>query len=203
MVEPFGGEPNDGTAIYDQSLESGSSVIIVAGGEDEGDRIVAILEIHKPIEIDERTASFGLAHPTGTARREREATLPLSEESLRVGKRLVNRGDARIRRYVVETPVVELVSLHTEKVMLGPHAVTDDRPAVGEMFTYQTVEMTGSAEEAVVSKTARVVEEVRLRKEATDRVETIRDSVRKEKVEVRQLPGTDTDDTGRTRTPKS
>ncbi len=52
--------------------------------------------------------------------------------------------------------------------------------------------MTESAEEAVVSKTARVYEEVGLRKEATDRVETIRDTVRKEEVEVEQIPGTTT-----------
>ncbi len=52
--------------------------------------------------------------------------------------------------------------------------------------------MTESAEEAVVSKTARVYEEVGLRKEATERVETVRDTVRKEEVEVEQVPGTTT-----------
>ena len=40
----------------------------------------------------------------------------------------------------------------------------------------------------MVSKTAHVYEEVGLRKEATDRVETIRDTVRKEQAEIEQLP---------------
>ncbi len=50
--------------------------------------------------------------------------------------------------------------------------------------------MTETAEEPVVSKTARVYEEVGLRKEATERVETVRDTVRKEEVAVEQVPVT-------------
>ena len=59
-------------------------------------------------------------------------------------------------------------------------------------FGEKTIEMTESGEEAVVSKTARVYEEVGLRKDATDRTETIRDTVRKEEVDVEQIPGTAT-----------
>ena len=90
----------------------------------------------------------------------------------------MNRGGTRIRRFVVETPVEESVSLHSEKVTLERRPVTDGRPGT-DSFSDKTMEMTESAEEAVVSKTARVYEEVGLRKEATDRVETVRDTVRK------------------------
>jgi len=41
----------------------------------------------------------------------------------------------------------------------------------------------------VVAKTARVKEEIALRKEATERVETVRDTVRREDVEIEQVPG--------------
>jgi stress response protein YsnF len=44
--------------------------------------------------------------------------------------------------------------------------------------------VTESDEEAVVSKTARVKEEVVVHKEATDRVETVRDTVRRQDVEI-------------------
>ena len=37
-----------------------------------------------------------------------------------------------------------------------------------------------------------VYEEIALRKTATDRVETVRDTVRKEEVEIVQVPGTET-----------
>ena len=114
-------------------------------------------------------------------------TMQLSEESLAVGKRLVNQGGTRIRRYVVETPVQQDVLLRSEKVELERRPVTDGRP-VTDSFSEKTVEMTATGEEAVVGKTSRVVEEVGLRKESTERTETVRDTVRKEEVEVEQIP---------------
>ena len=127
------------------------------------------------------------AKPVGTDESE---TLRLAEERLAVGKRLVNRGSTRVRRYVVETPVEEQVTLHEEHVTLERRPVTGGTvtPDAGS-FTDRTIEMTETREEAVVSKTAHVTEEIRLRKEATDRVETVRDTLRKEEVEVEQVPG--------------
>lgn len=49
--------------------------------------------------------------------------------------------------------------------------------------------MTNVSEEAVVSKTARLVGEVGLRKGVTDSVETVRDTLRKDDVEIEQVPG--------------
>jgi len=51
----------------------------------------------------------------------------------------------------------------------------------------QTLEVTETAEEAVVNKRARVVEEVVVGKESTNRTETIRDNVRHTEVEVESL----------------
>jgi stress response protein YsnF len=48
-------------------------------------------------------------------------------------------------------------------------------------------EMTETAEQALVSKSARVVEEVTLRKTGTDRVETVKDTVRRQQVEVEKV----------------
>ena len=137
------------------------------------------------------------AYNTGVTA-EQGGTIQLAEEQLVVGKRLVNRGGTRVRRYVVETPVEENVTLHEEKVTLERRPVTDGRPVTDADFTDRTIELTETAEEAVVSKTARVVEEVSLGKTATDRTETIRDTLRKEEVDVEQIPGTAT--TGTTTT---
>ena len=49
--------------------------------------------------------------------------------------------------------------------------------------------MTETDEEAVVSKTARVREEVVIHKDATERTETVRDAVRREDVEITKEPG--------------
>ncbi len=118
-------------------------------------------------------------------------TLQLAEEFLNVGKRAVRGGTTRIRRYTVEKPVEENVTLHNERVVLDRRPVTDGRVLANADFTDKTISMTEMNEEAVVSKTARVVEEIGLHKEASDRVETVRDTLRKDDVEVEQVPTTE------------
>ena len=199
----FGGQPDHDTAVYDRSMAAGSTVVSVRAPEAHVTQVTEILESHHPIDIDERATGYGLTQttttrqPLDTGMAQTGATaklatngdaMQLSEESLVVGKRVMNRGGTRIRRFVVETPVEQNVSLHSEKVTVERRPVTDGR-AVTDSFADKTIEMTESSEEAVVSKTARVYEEVGLSKQATERVETIHDTVRKEEVEVEQIPG--------------
>ncbi len=188
----FGGEPDHDTAVYDRSLEGGSTVVSVTATEEQVVRVLQVLERHHPIDVDERASGYGLAPTTarGTAAPAAGGTLQLSEESLAVGKRVVNRGGTRVHRYVVETPVEQTVTLHDERVVLERRPVNDGRPVGADEFSDRTIEMTESTEEAIVAKTAHVYEEVGLRKEATDRTETIRDTLRREEVEVETIPGT-------------
>ena len=107
------------------------------------------------------------------------------EERLRVGKREVAGGAVRVRSYVVERPVEEQVRLHEERVSVERRPV--DRAVTGAdaaAFQERTIEARATSEEAVVGKEARVVEEIGIRKEASDRTETVRDTVRSTKVEV-------------------
>jgi uncharacterized protein (TIGR02271 family) len=193
----FGGEPDHDTAVYDRSLESGSSVVTVRVPGEHVDGVTRILERHDPIDIDERAASFGLdANRTTPAtsgapvsheaalRNGDEQVIPLSEEQLTIGKRLVNRGTTRIRRFVVETPVEENVTLHTERVSIDRRPASAGARVDDADFTDRTIEVTETDEEAVVGKTARVKEEVVVHKEAADRVETVRDTVRRQDVEI-------------------
>ena len=138
----------------------------------------------------------GTAKATGTAPATGE-TLKVMEERLRVGKREVAGGAVRVRSYVVERPVEEQVRLHEERVSVERHPV--DRAATAEdlaAFQERTIEARATSEEAVVGKEARVVEEIGVRKEASDRVETVRDTVRNTKVEVedaaKTVPGATT-----------
>ena len=149
--------------------------------------------------VDQRTTSAGIgAKAEGMVEGAAGDTLQLAEEFLNVGKRAVRGGTTRIRRYSVEKPVEENVSLHNERVVLDRRPVTEGRVLANADFTDKTISMTEMNEEAVVSKTARVVEEIGLRKEASDRVETVRDTVRKDDVEVEQVPTTERLETGRT-----
>jgi uncharacterized protein (TIGR02271 family) len=117
-----------------------------------------------------------------------EATLPVVEEQLQVGKRVVNRGGVRIYRHVTETPVQESVQLQQERVTVTRTPV--DQPAsatdIGALKEGVT-EIRETAEEPVVAKTARVVEEVHVSKEVTEHTETIKDTVRRADVEVEPL----------------
>ena len=122
-----------------------------------------------------------------TAGRGQEEVIPVYDEQLRVGKREVDRGSVRVRSYVVETPVQEQVTLHDERVTVERRPV--DRLAttadVGAgAFRERTIEVTGTAEEAVVAKETRVKEEIVVRKEEKERTQTVSDTVRHTEVEV-------------------
>jgi uncharacterized protein (TIGR02271 family) len=114
--------------------------------------------------------------------------IPLGEEVLEVGKRTENRGTARIRRYVVETPVERQVSLQSERVVVERRRPVHDE-VTGEVLTEVTVEVVETAEVPVVAKRARLREEVVVRTERTQRVETVRETVRRDEVEIQQPDG--------------
>ena len=106
-----------------------------------------------------------------------------------MGKREVQRGGVRVYSHVVEQPVTADVTLHEERIAIERRPV--DRAATAADFTSGSaaIELTATGEEAVVGKTSRVVEEVRVGKQGTDRTEAIHDTVRKTEVEVERVEG--------------
>jgi uncharacterized protein (TIGR02271 family) len=130
------------------------------------------------------TAAVGTGRVEQLGAATSEERIPIVEENLRVGKREVEHGRVRIRSYVVETPVNEQVTLREEHVEVSRRAV--DRPLTDadDAFRERVIEATEHAEEAVVSKEARVKEELVIRKEETQHTETVQDTVRHTEVEV-------------------
>lgn len=117
-----------------------------------------------------------------------QTRIPVVEEQLKVGKRAVQRGGVRVYTRVSEKPVHETVELRQEHVNVERHPV--DQPASeADLAAIKegSVELRETSEEAVVSKTARVVEEVVVGKEVTQETENIDDTVRRTDVEVEQL----------------
>ncbi len=128
-------------------------------------------------------------HVSGVTREasDNEVVLPIVEEQLRIGKRTVERGGVNVRTTSQEVPVEETVNLREENVTVERRPV--DR-AVGnapDAFREGTIEITETAEVPVVSKEARVVEEVVVGKEVTERQETVRDTVKRTEVEVDEV----------------
>ena len=113
-----------------------------------------------------------------------DEVIQAAEEQLRVGKREVGRGSVRIRSYVTERPVEEQVELSQEHVTIERRPVDRELAAGDAAFQERTIEAVERGEEAVVSKTARVTEEIGIRKDVESEVETVRDTVRKQEIEV-------------------
>lgn len=115
-------------------------------------------------------------------------SIPIIEENLEVGKRTVQTGGVRLRSRIVERPVEETLRLREERVNIERNTV--DRPATEadfNAFKEGEIEMIERSEIPVVSKEARVVEEISLGKEVNERNETISDTVRKTEVDIENL----------------
>jgi uncharacterized protein (TIGR02271 family) len=113
-----------------------------------------------------------------------EDVIQVAEEELRIGKREVGRGGVRVRSYVTERPVEEQVELRQERVSVERRPVDRELAPGDAAFQERTIEAVERGEEAVVSKTARVTEEIGVRKDVEHATETVRDTVRKQEVEV-------------------
>jgi len=112
-----------------------------------------------------------------------EEVIPLAEEVLVVGKQTVNTGTTRIRRYVVETPVEQQVSLVRERVVVERRRPATNK-VTGETLTELTIEVVETDEVPVVAKSVQLREEIVVRTERTEHVETVRDTVRQDEVEI-------------------
>ena len=205
-----GGMAQHEADVYTQSLERGGMVVSVRVPDSEVVHATGILDIHRPIDVQDRAITTGLAPaakveavsaavaaaPIAAAQKVAVSpklaeahgeVLRLAEEQLQVGKRMVETGMTRVRRFVTEKEVAADVTLHEEHAEVLRRAVTDPK-YIGEIdWADATVEIRETAEQALVSKTARVVEEVGLRKIGSEHVETVHDKIRRQQVEIERL----------------
>jgi uncharacterized protein (TIGR02271 family) len=211
--------PDEDAHLYAEGLGRGHSLVVIRGAAGEHDRIMQVLGRFNPIDIDDHAAEWRKAgwsgvHPgkaawdagqqistgskTGPATPQaQEEVVPVFEERLKVGKRVVEQGHVRVRVYTAEHPVQEGVTLREERVAVERRPV--DRPASsmpGEAFKDRTIDVTTHREEPIIAKEARVKEEVVVRQEADQRTETVRDTLRHTEVEVE-------DDRAKARAPAS
>ncbi|MDQ2841244.1 MAG: DUF2382 domain-containing protein [Acidobacteriota bacterium] len=176
---------------YSEGVNRGGAMLAVTVPEERAGAVQAFLEQRGASDVDEQFAGQATtASPkqTSAANATGEVAIPIVEEELLVGKRQVNRGGVRVYSHVVETPVEENVQLREEHVRVQRNTV--DRPASEADFQASkegTIELTETGEEAVVSKQARVVEEVTVGKDVSERSQKVSDTVRRTEVEVENL----------------
>ena len=201
--------PDEDRYTYAEGLRRGGYLVSVTASAEHYDQALDILDDEGTIDIGEREQSWrseGWGGYTGdssefgsaTARSDLSGTsgteevIPVAEEELRVGKRDVSHGRVRVRSYVVETPVSEQVSLREENVTVQRRSVDRPLTAGDRLFEDRTIEVEERGEEAVVSKEARVREELVVNKQVGERTETISDTVRHTEVEVEDERGLQT-----------
>jgi uncharacterized protein (TIGR02271 family) len=202
----FGGDDDEDTRRYSHVARSTGSIVTVhAHSSENAHQAAEILDAAGAIDVNERATQAGYqstganTYAEGTSATEGTTSAQVIEENLQVGKRVEQTGGARLRSRIVERPVEASVRLREEHVTVERTPV--NRPATEADFnTFKEgeIEITESAERAVVGKEARVVEEVTLGKEVTEREETIHDTVRKTEVDVERLDGGTTNTTSYT-----
>jgi len=114
-----------------------------------------------------------------------------AEEELEVGKRSVETGTARLRKWVETEPVVLDVELQREVARVSRERI--DQPVAEHEFAEEEVDMPLHREKAVVQKQAVAKERVSLEKDVQTDREQVSDELKKERVEVEG----DVDRTGR------
>jgi stress response protein YsnF len=196
--------PDEDRNLYGEGLRRGGYLVTVSTTDINHSRVMEILDRDGAINMDERAeswrnegwkgyaapkAAIGMAHTTATGQEamttgNRDQVIPVVEERLKIGKRETGHGRVRVRSYVVEKPVTEQVTLRDEHLSVERRPV--DRPLMpGEkVFNEQTIMAEEKREVPVVTKEARVKEEVTLKKGVEQRTEMVSDKVRKTEVEV-------------------
>jgi uncharacterized protein (TIGR02271 family) len=193
--------------VFGRTVQEGGTVISVRVLESEVAHATGILDVHRPIDVPDRAITTGIAPAaqvealarddanTPFATAQRIATSPkaadvhkdvlrLAEEQLEVGKTMVETGRTRVRRFTTVRDVASDVSLHEEHAEVLRRAITEPASFKNVDWTDDEIEVVETAERAVANKTARIVEEISLKKVGTDHIETIHERLRRQEAEV-------------------
>lgn len=191
---------------FSEGLRRGASVLSVRDADDDASQQVKdILNRHNPLDLDachrdwnlgsHQAAGASMAGAAGTGAAgmtgagadtsETKQRIPVVEEELQVGKREVEGDSARVVSRVRSEPVEETVRLREETPTIERKRV--DRPATEadlQAAQDKSIEVRETREEPVVSKSARVKEEVTVGQKTRERVEKVRDDVKRTEVDI-------------------
>jgi len=204
----FGSDSPEAQKYSSAASDAEAILTVQTDSVERAEKAREIMDDNGAIDVDERAARFQTGHMenqvdttrrdlTNRADTEGHLNIPVMEENLDVGKRQVERGGVRVRSRIVERPVEERVRLREEHVIVNRQPV--DRPIdPSEMKNFREgeFEITERGEQPVVSKQARVTENVSIDKNVEERDAVVRDKVRKTEVDVDKI---DTDDHTRSR----
>jgi uncharacterized protein (TIGR02271 family) len=196
--------------VYGDTIDRGGTVISLRVLDSEVAHASGILDLHRPLDVHDRAVTAGIAPAakveaaiktiaaapiaavqqvavTPKVAETHDEVLRLAEEQLQVGKQMVDAGKTRVRRFTTERDVSADVTLHEEHAEVLRRAVTDPNYVGALDWSDRTIEVIETAEHALVTKTARVVEEIALKKVGTEHVETIHEKLRRQQAEIERV----------------
>ena len=197
-------------AVYHQAVDEGGVVVSARVMDSEVAHAIAILDLHRPVDVHDRAVTSGIAPAAHVQAVEKkieamplapvqkvavtpklaqvhDGVLRLAEEQLEVGKRAVETGRTRVRRFVTEREASADITLHDEHAEVLRKAITDPKYIGNIDWADGEIEVVETAEHALANKTARIVEEVSLKKVGADHVETVKDKLRRQQVEIQRV----------------
>lgn len=183
-------EPEEARRYRDSARNSSALIAVHAYSLQEAHRAADILEHHNNANLNDPADPSPAAGLTDTP--EATTTIPIIEENVQIGKEEVETGGARLRSRIVERPVEENLQLRQERLRI--ERVPVNRPATdADLASFQegSVELREYAEVPVVTKEARVVEEINIEKEVQEHEETIRETARSTDVQVDEFKNED------------
>jgi stress response protein YsnF len=197
---------DDERATYQSQMHGARTAVSVMIDEGAVERVEDTLEQFDPIDVRENvtagsgaqsafaadSASDTTATTTNNSKSassgisgasSEEKVIPIVEEKLNVGKQTIERRH-RIRTRIIDQPIEQQVNLKDERVVIERRPVSDaSGAATSAALQPSEVEIIERHEQPVVAKESRVKEEVVVRKDTSDRIETVRDTVRHTEVD--------------------
>jgi uncharacterized protein (TIGR02271 family) len=152
---------------------------------------------HFGLPYSEHSSDSGLPEGGGTRARgtvgrdtsgpTTDEAMTRSEEELVVGKTTREAGRARLRKYIVTEQVTRTVPVQREEVRVEREPITDanvDAALEGPAISEEEHEVVLHAEEPVAEKRVVPKERVRLGKDTVTEERTVKDDLRREKIDV-------------------
>jgi uncharacterized protein (TIGR02271 family) len=181
--------PSPDVDVYLEGVRQGGTIITANVTDSAVTRAAEIMSNFHMVNIKKRAeelksvnANLTLSDPARD-----ENVFEVIEEDLQVGKEEIERGRMRIYSVVTEREVAKDVTLRDETIRVNRRPVNREVQPSADLFRERSFEMIERDEIAKVAKTARVVEEVSLGKEVVEKIQTIKDTLRRQDVQIEEV----------------
>jgi uncharacterized protein (TIGR02271 family) len=183
--------PEPDVTIYLEGVRQGGTIITANVGDTQVGRAAEIMSGYNMVNVQKRASDLTVKSatplPVLSDAAVNDNVIEVIEEDLVVGKESVERGRMRIYNVVTEREVAQNVGLRDETIRVTRRPVNRAVNVSDDLFKSKSFEMVEIDEIAKSAKVARVVEEIYLGKDVTEKVETIKETLRRQDVQIEEF----------------